>query len=61
MSQPPTSPCIALCVMDPARGHCRGCFRTLGEIAAWGGMSETARLAVMATLPERAATMAGAG
>ena len=29
--------------MDPARGVCIGCCRTLDEIARWGGMSDAER------------------
>jgi len=31
----PISPCTAVCVLDPASGYCRGCFRTIDEISAW--------------------------
>jgi uncharacterized protein len=31
----PISPCNAVCVLDPASGFCRGCFRTIEEISAW--------------------------
>jgi len=47
------SPCTKLCVMDPQSGLCRGCLRTLAEIAGWGGMSDAERQAVLAALPER--------
>jgi predicted Fe-S protein YdhL (DUF1289 family) len=39
--------------MDPARGLCAGCWRTLDEIARWGTMSDTEREAVMTALPAR--------
>jgi hypothetical protein len=39
--------------MDPQRGVCLGCCRTLDEIAGWGGMSEAQRDKVMASLAER--------
>jgi predicted Fe-S protein YdhL (DUF1289 family) len=48
------SPCIKLCVVEPATRHCLGCHRTIDEIAAWSSMTPEARRAVMATLPERA-------
>ena len=47
------SPCTKLCVMDPRSGLCRGCLRTLAEIAGWGGMSDAQQQAVLAALPER--------
>jgi predicted Fe-S protein YdhL (DUF1289 family) len=31
----PISPCTAVCILDPASGYCRGCFRTIDEISAW--------------------------
>jgi predicted Fe-S protein YdhL (DUF1289 family) len=48
-----STPCIKICVIDPASGLCEGCGRTLQEIAQWGGFSEAQRLAIMAELPER--------
>ena len=48
----PSSPCTKVCVLD-AGGLCEGCGRTRDEIAAWGGLSEPQRRAIMATLPER--------
>jgi predicted Fe-S protein YdhL (DUF1289 family) len=39
--------------MDPKRGVCLGCCRTLDEIATWGGMTDTERDRVMAGLAER--------
>ncbi len=50
---PPSSPCVRLCVLDPASGLCRGCGRTGAEIAAWAAMGEAERLALMAVLPAR--------
>jgi uncharacterized protein len=47
------SPCIKVCQMDPARGVCIGCCRTLDEIARWGGMTDAQRAAVMQELPAR--------
>jgi predicted Fe-S protein YdhL (DUF1289 family) len=39
--------------MDPARGVCIGCCRSLDEIARWGGMSDSERSQVMGELEER--------
>jgi uncharacterized protein len=47
------SPCVKVCVMDPKRGVCLGCCRSLDEIAAWGGMTDEEREKIMAALPER--------
>lgn len=48
-----SSPCIRLCQIDQSSGLCAGCLRSLDEIARWGGMAETERLAIMASLPAR--------
>jgi hypothetical protein len=40
--------------MDPRRGLCLGCRRTLDEIARWGGMSDAERERILAQLPARA-------
>ena len=56
MSAPsPSTPCVKVCVIDPISALCIGCGRTNQEIAAWMGMSEAERLAVMAGLGERLA------
>ena len=39
--------------MDPVRGVCIGCCRTLDEIARWGGMTERERETIMGALGER--------
>jgi predicted Fe-S protein YdhL (DUF1289 family) len=39
--------------MDPVRGVCIGCCRTLEEIGRWSGMSEAERNAVISGLPAR--------
>jgi len=48
-----TTPCVKLCVIDPTSGLCRGCRRTLDEIAAWSRLDEAARRRLMATLAAR--------
>jgi predicted Fe-S protein YdhL (DUF1289 family) len=48
----PLSPCTSVCKIDPARGLCWGCLRTLHEIAQWSSYTreeKTALLAVLAT------------
>lgn len=40
------SPCVSVCQMDPTRGLCAGCLRTLVEIADWAKMDSQARRAV---------------
>jgi predicted Fe-S protein YdhL (DUF1289 family) len=48
-----SSPCIKVCQMDPVRGVCIGCCRTLEEIGRWSGMAESERAQVMGALGER--------
>ena len=47
------SPCVNVCVLDTARGICRGCGRTLDEIARWSGMSDAQRDEIMDKLAGR--------
>lgn len=55
------SPCVAVCQLDPGTGYCRGCFRTIQEIAAWTMMSKAERLEVLARLPARRAAATPSG
>ncbi|TXH01656.1 MAG: DUF1289 domain-containing protein [Rhodocyclaceae bacterium] len=41
------SPCINVCQMDPASGLCRGCFRTLDEIARWTRIDDAERVTII--------------
>ena len=50
---PAKTPCIKLCIVDGESGLCMGCYRKLGEVAAWGRFSDAEREAIMAVLPER--------
>ena len=50
---PASTPCVQICVIDPRSALCIGCGRTLDEIAAWGGLDERGRLAIMAGLEAR--------
>ncbi len=50
---PVPSPCIGVCTIDEASGLCRGCLRSLDEIAAWGGASDPERRAILDRLDER--------
>lgn len=52
---PVSSPCIKVCAVSGQTGLCIGCGRTLAEIAAWGGLSDAERQAIMAELPARQA------
>ena len=48
-----TSPCVGVCELDSANGLCRGCLRTLQEIARWGGLSAGERRMIKASLAGR--------
>lgn len=50
------SPCIGLCQIDETLGHCLGCGRTRGEIAAWLACDDDEKRAVV----RRAAMRRGA-
>lgn len=52
------SPCNAVCQIDPASGFCRGCLRTLDEIARWSAMDDAQRRRVLDDLARRAAQAA---
>lgn len=41
------SPCINVCQMDSASGLCRGCFRTLDEIARWTRIDDAERVTII--------------
>lgn len=47
------TPCIAVCIIDPATKLCLGCGRTLPEIARWHRLESAERVALMAELPAR--------
>lgn len=49
------SPCTGICRIDDASGWCRGCARTLAEIADWARLPVKGKRAVLAKLPARLA------
>jgi predicted Fe-S protein YdhL (DUF1289 family) len=44
---------VSTCRIDAASGLCTGCPRTLDEIADWGAMADSDRLAVWARIVQR--------
>ena len=50
---PPASPCLGICLMDPATRTCRGCLRTIDEIRAWYEASAAEKRAILARLDQR--------
>lgn len=47
------SPCMNVCQVDAQSGLCRGCLRTLEEIAGWMDYSASEKLEVLGRLDER--------
>ncbi|MEQ1539704.1 MAG: DUF1289 domain-containing protein [Sphingorhabdus sp.] len=48
-----SSPCLAICRLDPSDEYCLGCGRTLDEIAGWTRASDAERREIVAQLPDR--------
>jgi hypothetical protein len=54
MSEPtPISPCLGICIMDPRTRQCRGCLRTVEEIAHWYEATPAEKRELLAALAER--------
>jgi len=53
------SPCLKICDIDRPSGLCRGCGRTLAEIARWSSFGPLERRRVMGELASRLATHFG--
>jgi uncharacterized protein len=49
----PISPCIGVCIIDPASGYCLGCARTIPEIAGWLDFSPEEKRRLLEILAER--------
>lgn len=48
------SPCISVCRMEPSTGLCKGCLRTLDEIAAWSTLDDAGKRSIWARIEARA-------
>lgn len=55
------TPCVKICVIDPATKQCTGCLRTLEEIARWSSFSNAERRRIMTELPARKRPAAAVG
>ena len=53
----PVSPCVGICLLDPATRQCRGCLRTTAEIAAWYSATAAEKRAMLVRLDERRASL----
>ena len=51
----PVSPCLGICLMDPRTRTCRGCLRTIEEIAGWYNASNAEKRAILRRLDDRRA------
>ena len=49
----PVSPCLGICLMDPRTRMCRGCLRTIEEIAGWYAASPAEKRAILRLLAAR--------
>ena len=58
-SASPVSPCIGVCTLDPATSLCRGCLRSIEEIAGWPRFDAEEKRRVLAQLPGRQARLQG--
>jgi predicted Fe-S protein YdhL (DUF1289 family) len=47
------SPCISVCKMDQSTGLCRGCYRTLDEIAQWSRLDDSAKRGIWTHIEQR--------
>ena len=47
------SPCISVCQLDDASGHCLGCFRDVDEIRDWPILSAEEKKAILVRITER--------
>lgn len=47
------SPCISVCEIDARSGLCRGCLRTIDEIAAWSTLDDEGKREVLRVIGER--------
>jgi predicted Fe-S protein YdhL (DUF1289 family) len=50
---PLPSPCVNVCHMDPSRGWCAGCQRTMDEIVDWGVAPEAKKRQIWLAIIER--------
>ncbi|MFA5898234.1 MAG: DUF1289 domain-containing protein [Hyphomicrobium sp.] len=55
------SPCVNVCEIDRPTGLCRGCARTVPEIAGWSRMTGAERRRIMDELSVRKAIRLGGG
>lgn len=47
------SPCISVCKMNDDRSFCKGCWRTIPEIAAWSKSTDAEKLEIWGRVAAR--------
>lgn len=47
------SPCVSICELNERDSSCKGCYRTLAEISAWGQMDDATKLATWSRIEAR--------
>lgn len=57
----PPSPCLGICLMDPATRRCRFCLRTIAEIAGWYDAGPAEKRAILLRLAARRAAAQARG
>ena len=55
------TPCIKVCVINPATRLCEGCARSRDEIARWSSFTDTERRRIMGELGARTPRPLAAG
>ena len=55
------SPCINVCKMHEPTALCRGCARTIPEIAGWSKSADEDRIRLLNLVPERRALLIAHG
>jgi len=54
------SPCVQWCELDAETGWCRGCMRSMDEIAAWGALDDAQKREIWQRLSARRMAMGAA-
>lgn len=49
------SPCVSICELDERSGSCKGCYRTLREIAGWSALADADKLVIWERIEQRQA------
>lgn len=47
------SPCVGICVLDAETDICKGCWRSLDEVAAWASADDARRREIVAAARQR--------